>query len=118
MSLAKKLADLLERAQESEEYWRDVTVTDFSRELHERMQTLGITHAELARRMGTSRPYVTKLLDGGNFTLHTMVKLAMALDTVVRIRLEPDEERAVSSTPEPKQARALSSRAAKKVRQA
>ncbi len=43
--------------------------------------------------MGTSRPYVTKLLDGSNFTLQTMVKLAMALDAVVRIRLEGREER-------------------------
>ncbi len=121
MSLAQKFADLLERAQESEEYWRDIAVTDFTRELHERMRSLGMTHAELARRMGTSRPYVTKLLDGGNFTLHTMVKLAMALDVVVRIHLEPKEERAATTATHPaehRQARALSRRAAKKVRQA
>ena len=49
MSLANKFADLLERAQKSEEYWRDIAVTDFTRELHERMRSLDMTHAELAR---------------------------------------------------------------------
>jgi transcriptional regulator with XRE-family HTH domain len=97
MSLAEKFAILLERAQESPAYWRDIAITDFTRELHDRMRRTGVTHAELARRMGTSRPYVTKLLTGGNFTLETMVKLAMALDAVVRIRLDDKEVDAGSS---------------------
>ena len=87
MSLAEKFASLLERAQESPSYWRDIAVTGFARELHDRMRRTGVNHAELARRMGTSRPHVTKLLAGGNFTLETMVKLAMALDAVVQIHL-------------------------------
>jgi predicted transcriptional regulator len=73
----------------------DLAVTDFTHDLHERMRQLGISQGELARRMGTSRPYVTKLLSGGNFTLQTMVKLAMAIDAVVRVRLEGNEVRAV-----------------------
>lgn len=97
MSLAEKFANLLDRAQQSPAYWRDVAVTDFTRELHARMRRTGVTHAELARRMGTSRPYVTKLLAGGNFTLDTMVKLAMALDAVVHIRLDGKETDAGSS---------------------
>jgi transcriptional regulator with XRE-family HTH domain len=93
MTSAEKLAKALEQAERSVEYWRDIAVTDFTRDLHARMNELGVSQGELARRMGTSRPYVTKLLDGGNFTLQTMVKLAMALDAVVRIRLEGKEER-------------------------
>ena len=99
MSLAEKFASLLERAQQSPAYWRDIAVTDFTRELHDRMRRMGVTHAELARRMGTSRPHVTKLLAGGNFTLETMVKLAMALDAVVRIRLD-DQAADAGSTKE------------------
>ncbi|HKV12411.1 MAG TPA: helix-turn-helix transcriptional regulator [Thermoanaerobaculia bacterium] len=98
MKLAEKLAKALEEARGSVEYWQDIAETDFTRDLHDRMAKLGISQGELARRMGTSRPYVTKLLDGGNFTLHTMVKLAMALDAVVRVRLEGKEERAEEQT--------------------
>jgi predicted transcriptional regulator len=94
MSLAEKLAKVIETAEEDHNYWMDLAVTDFTRDLHERMRQLDISQGELARRMGTSRPYVTKLLSGGNFTLQTMVKLAMAIDSVVRVRLEGNEVRA------------------------
>jgi hypothetical protein len=88
MNLRKKFAALLERAEESVEYWRDVAITDFTRDLHARMVRMGVVrHEELAQRMGTSRPYITKLLDGGNFTLYTMVKVAMALGGVLRVHI-------------------------------
>ena len=87
MSLRAKFSHLIEQAQQTPEYWRDIASTDFTRDLHKRMKEQGITHAELARRMGTSRPYVTKLLEGSNFTLETMVKLAMALDGVLRVHI-------------------------------
>jgi transcriptional regulator with XRE-family HTH domain len=93
MTLAEKLGKALAQAEDGVDYWRDIAVTDFTRDLHARMKALGISQGELARRMGTSRPYVTKLLEGGNFTLQTMVKLATALDAVVRIRLEGREQR-------------------------
>lgn len=88
MNAAEKLARAVGRAERDANYWKDIAVTDFTRELHARMKRFNIKQGELARRLGTSRPYVTKLLSGSNFTLHTMAKLAMALDTVVRIRLE------------------------------
>jgi transcriptional regulator with XRE-family HTH domain len=88
MSLREKFAQLITAAQTSVPYWRDIAISDFTRDLHARLERTGITHTELAARMGTSRPYVTKLLSGGNFTLETMVKLAMALDGVVRIQIE------------------------------
>ena len=94
MSLADKLANSLEQAERDPDYWRDIAVTDFTREVHARMQELGISQGELARRMGTSRPNVTKLLSGSNFTLQTMVRIAMALDAVVRIQIEGNERRA------------------------
>ncbi len=121
MSLRDKYAGLLEEAEQTVEYWRDVATTDFTRDLHERMRRMNMTHAELARRMGTSRPYVTKLLDGGNFTLETMVKLAMALGGVVRVHIadrealthwkdeisapEPETETPQSESAEERQAR-------------
>jgi predicted transcriptional regulator len=93
MSIAEKLAKAIRSAQGDVDYWRDIAITDFTRELHQRKNALRISQGELARRMGTSRPYITKMLEGSNFTLQTMVKLAMALDAVVRIRLEGRGER-------------------------
>lgn len=93
MTLAEKLAKAIHAAEEDPGYWIDIAVTDFTHDLHDRMRRCDISQGELARRMGTSRPYVTKLLSGGNFTLQTMVKLAMALDAVVRVRLEGNEAR-------------------------
>jgi plasmid maintenance system antidote protein VapI len=87
VSLREKFAALLERAEDSIEYWRDVAITDFARDLHMLMQRRKINHTELADRIGTSRPYITRILGGGNFTLETMVRLSMALGGVVRIHI-------------------------------
>src|SRR4029079_14247037 len=76
------------------DYWLDVAQTDFAREVHRRMKDMAVSPTEVARRMGTSKAYVSQLLDGGNFTLLTMVKIAMALGSVVHIHLESHEERA------------------------
>ncbi|MCD6119519.1 helix-turn-helix transcriptional regulator [bacterium] len=48
----------------------------------ERIDSLGITHAELARRMGVEPPYISQLLSGtySNMTLLTLQKLADALE--------------------------------------
>lgn len=92
MSL-QKYRELSRQAETSPEYWTDIAVSDFARELSLLMKRRNITNAELARRLGVKRQYVSKLLSGTNVTLGTMVKLAMALDAVVRIRLETNEER-------------------------
>jgi transcriptional regulator with XRE-family HTH domain len=92
MSL-QKYRELSQQAETSPEYWTDLAVSDFARELALLMKRRNVTNAELARRLGVKRQYVSKLLSGTNVTLGTMVKLAMALDAVVRIRLETNEER-------------------------
>ena len=89
-----KYSEMLAEAARSVDYWQDIAQTDFAREMYLRMKERGINAAELARRMGTSKAYVSQLLDGGNFTLLTMVKVAMALDAVVRVQLEGRDERA------------------------
>lgn len=65
-------------------------IHDFTFEVEGRMEKLGVTQAELARRLGTSRAYVTKMLRGNaNFTIESMVKIAHALEARVHIRVEP-----------------------------
>src|SRR4051812_27215176 len=89
---ADSYSAMLAEARQSVDYWQDVAQTDFAREMHRRMKDGGVSPTELARRMGTSKAYVSQLLDGGNFTLLTMVKIAMALGSVVRIHLESHAE--------------------------
>lgn len=96
MSL-QRYRDLAKEAESSVEYWTDVAVNDFARELHELMKRRNVSNAELARRLGVERQYISKLLGGANVTLQTMVKLAMALDGVVRVRLEQREDRKVDA---------------------
>ena len=63
-------------------------VNDHIEDVCRRMEEQRVSRAELARRMGTSRAYVTKLLDGSaNFTLTTMVKVAMALGGALHLHI-------------------------------
>src|SRR5205085_2772261 len=73
----------------------DEIVEDLARLMEEQR----VTRAELARRLGISRAYITKMLGGSaNFTLLTMVKLAMALDGAVHIHIS--DKRAVTRWPD------------------
>jgi transcriptional regulator with XRE-family HTH domain len=79
---------MFEKAEASVDYWLAGPVTDFTEDLCRLMKEKKISRAELARRIGSSRPYVTKLLSGSaNFTLTTMVKLAMAVGGALRIHI-------------------------------
>jgi|SRR6185312_1885688 len=79
---------MFEEAEASVDYWLAGPVTDFTEDLCRLMKEKKISRAELARRIGSSRPYVTKLLSGSaNFTLTTMVKLAMAVGGALRVHI-------------------------------
>ena len=86
---------LLKEAENHVDYWMGIPIIEFTEDLDRVMKAKRVSRAELARRIGTSRAYVTKLLDGGaNFTLLTMVKLAMAVDGAVHIHIS--DKRAIS----------------------
>lgn len=53
----------------------------FVSQIEDRMGSLGVSRAELARRLGCSRPNITRLLRmGGNPTIQSMAGLARALN--------------------------------------
>lgn len=55
-----------------------------------RMDELGLTRAELARKMSVSAPRVTQVLAGSdNLTLKTLVAVANALDASISFGLVP-----------------------------
>lgn len=71
------------------------------------MEDQGVHKAELARRVGKSRAYVTQSLSGHrNMTLSTLASYADALDADAVIDLKPREERTGRLTPKPSTAAA------------
>jgi transcriptional regulator with XRE-family HTH domain len=84
---------LFDDAGKSVEYWAQTAILDFTEELTRLMDEANppISRAELARRIGASPSYITKIFRGNdNFTLETMTKLARAVGAVVRVHLAPD----------------------------
>ncbi len=87
--------EMFQEAESHADYWIDGPISEFTEDLARLMKEQAVTRAELARRLGTSRAYITKMLGGNaNFTLLTMVKLAMALDGAVHIHIS--DKRAVT----------------------
>jgi transcriptional regulator with XRE-family HTH domain len=87
---SKSFSALFAAAQTHEEYWTERVILEFTEELTRWMELQGVSRKELAERIGSSQPYITKVLKGDvNFTLASMVKLARALGAELRIQLTP-----------------------------
>jgi transcriptional regulator with XRE-family HTH domain len=85
---AERYRAFLAKAKSSVDYWADGPITQFIEDVWRLMEEQRVSRAELARRLGTSRAYVTKLLGGNaNFTLQTMAKVAMALGAQVHVHV-------------------------------
>jgi antitoxin component HigA of HigAB toxin-antitoxin module len=96
----ERYRDFIARAEASPEYWNAVAAYEFVRELERRMEEQGVSRAELARRLGSSKAYVTKVLSAdANFTLATMNRLAMALGGEVHIRISDRKKKAGRQAP-------------------
>lgn len=89
---------IFERLERSEEYQLDALKIELCEQIYLIMEQEDIAKAELARRLKTSRAYITKLLQGSaNFTLESLVKVARALDCNVSVTLRPKTEVEFSS---------------------
>jgi len=74
-------------------YQTELLLLDINEQIVERMMARGIKRAELARRLGFTRAFVTRLLNGRpNVTLKTLVEVANALDLAIDMRLKPRYE--------------------------
>lgn len=80
---------LFEGIERDPEYIAIHAIHDFTLAIERRMLELGISRAALAERLGVSRPHVTQLLRGEtNFTIESMVNLAVAVEGSVHISVE------------------------------
>lgn len=76
--------------QNDPDYWAEALKLDFAEEVGRLMEEKKVSRAELARRLGTSPAYVTKILHWtANLTLQSMSKIALALDSRVVLALTP-----------------------------
>jgi len=77
----KQFTDLLAKYEQDADYVLGGLKVEMSEKIYSAMETRGVSQAELARRLGKSRAYITKILQGNvNFTLETLSKISQALD--------------------------------------
>src|SRR5262245_48124236 len=74
------------------DYWSEAALLSFTEDL---LNLMGddVTQAELARRVGVSRGYISRVFRGvENLTLETMTKLAIAVGGSVRLHVAPQDQ--------------------------
>jgi plasmid maintenance system antidote protein VapI len=90
MNTANAFQKVIERSKERERFWVETAILEFTEEMAARMEELGVTNSQMADRLKVNPAYVTKLLRGNNnFTIETMVKISRALDSELRVHLQP-----------------------------
>ncbi len=88
----KTLAALHERLATADAGTHEHAAVAFLIDINTRMLALGLTHVELAQRMGTSRSYITQLFGGrANLSMLTMGRLADAVGCILRVHLEDEQ---------------------------
>jgi transcriptional regulator with XRE-family HTH domain len=99
----KTFSELFQEAERHEDYWLAGAILAFTENIVREMERQGITRTELARRLGATPAYVTKILRGKvNFTLATMTRLSRALGAELTVqltsRVDPPTIQAVTSS--------------------
>lgn len=90
----------IEWARGCPEYWSEKFKLDVAALVTSELDRLGLSQVELARRMGTSAAFVTKMLRGyHNWTPETLAKVGVALGIQWRVASAPIDGDAQAITP-------------------
>ena len=88
MKTSKGLMAFLEKARQSDSYWVEQAKLDFAVLLEQRRRAASMSLSELAKKIGTSAAYISKIFRGdSNLTIESMVKLARATGGQLDIRI-------------------------------
>ena len=91
MNTEKWFKEKLDEFKDDVEFYTEEIILDFTEKIVTVMEEMGINRAELARKLGVSKAFITKLLNGNpNLTIKTMVSLAKTLDRDLNIDLGPE----------------------------
>ncbi len=97
----QRVRKITDSVRQTPDYAVELAKLEITEQIFERLEKLGLTRADLARRAGVSTPYVTKILRGyTNFTVESLVRLAAALDCRLVASLQPLDAPAKNSRPD------------------
>lgn len=86
------LRERIAKHKDDPEYLTEGQILMFTEAIVKKMIDDNITRTELAKRLGKSKPFITKLLDGSqNMTIFTMVNVANALGMRLNIDIYPKD---------------------------
>lgn len=94
IKFSKQLQDFADDSKGSDGFWVERAKLAFAISLEKRRRAASMTYAAVAKKIGTSAAYVTKVFRGDtNVTIETMVKLARATGGELEINVvEPAEQ--------------------------
>ena len=87
---AEWMKEKIERYKDTFDFKLENLILDITEEVCRAMEEKGIGRAELAEKMGVSRAFISKLLNGTpNLTIKTLMKIAVVLDREMSVRMPP-----------------------------
>ena len=82
--------DKLKEFETDQEFRTEEVIIAFTEKVVAAMRERDMSRVELAQRLGVSKAFVTKLLNGNtNLTIRTMVSLAAALECELLVDIQP-----------------------------
>lgn len=88
MAINRKLATYLAERKKIDAYWVESAKLDFAMALEKQIRLAGLSYANLAKKIGTSAAYISKVFRGDtNMTIETMVKLTRASGARLNIEI-------------------------------
>lgn len=88
MWICPSIKSALDKAEKTDDFWIGNAKLNFSLLMAEKADQLGLKNADIARRIGTSNAYISKVFRGdANLTIDSMVKIARALECKLEISL-------------------------------
>jgi len=89
-----KYRKYFEEAKKNDSYWINLITLKFATSLWGAMQKKNIKSSELARLIGKSPAYITKVLRGDtNYTIETLYKLSNAVGCKIEINIVDEESK-------------------------
>ncbi len=92
MSYEKWFNEMLDKYKDDIDFLTEEAIIDFNEKIVKRLKDLNMSRVELANKLGVSKAFVTKLLNGNpNLTIKTMISIVKALDCKLELDLCPKE---------------------------
>lgn len=85
-----RVADQMDELWDNPEFVATGLLHDINEQILSQVRALGLRNSQLAERLGVSRAYINKLLDGNpNLTVRSLARIALALGCEPSITLRP-----------------------------